>query len=271
VDCQDQKLKVWLVGEYVKMDGGQFFVDESGDLTFFNKRGKPVQLGEQGTSRFFLIGTAKIDEDLNAVTGRFAALRNELLNNPFCKHIPSMHETKIEFHAKNDNGIVKNEVFKLLKTLDVSVQIVVRRKELILEQAIKTYKMTGTKRTISEKEIYHNMVARLFRNLLDDKDSAIVFSERGKTFSDTSLAEALRQKHTVISKMPSKDNIGLQIIDYFLWSVLQIYEHDNIDYFNLLKDKYRLIIDIDDSRTSEQGTYYNEKNQISLDKIKMRK
>jgi hypothetical protein len=170
---------------------GQFFVDESGDLIFFNKRGKPVKLGEQGTSRFFLIGTARIDEDLGRVAERFTQLKNDLLNNPFCKHIPSMQETKIEFHAKNDCSIVKNEVFKLLQGLNAEVQVVVRRKETILEQAIKIYKLTGTKRTINEQELYHNMITRLFRNLPDTEDCTIVFSERGKTFSDNSLEAAL--------------------------------------------------------------------------------
>lgn len=260
--------------------GGQFFVDESGDLTFFNKRGKPVTLGEQ-TSRFFLIGAARIDEDLNRVAERFNQLRNDLLNNPFCKHIPSMQETKVEFHAKNDSSIVKNEVFKLLQSLDTAVQVVVRRKETILEQAIKTYKLTGTKRTINEKELYHSMITRLFRNLPDREDCTIVFSDRGKTFSDNSLAEALNKARsrgtgeqmaqTTILKMFSRDNIGLQIVDYFLWTVLQLYEHDNADYFNLLKGKYKLIMDVDDLRTSELGVHYGEKNEISLDKIKMRK
>jgi hypothetical protein len=275
--------------------GGQFFVDESGDLIFFNKRGKPVKLGEQGTSRFFLIGTARIDEDLDRVTERFNQLRIDLLNNPFCKHIPSMQETKVEFHAKNDCSIVKNEVFKLLRGLNAAVQVVVRRKEMILEQAIKTYKLTGTKRMINEKELYHNMITRLFRNLpvtsteersdegspLDTEDCTIVFSERGKTFNDNSLAEALgkarnlgasgQMAQTVIRKMPSKENIGLQIVDYFLWTILQMYEHNNSDYFSLLKDKYKLIMDVDDLRTSELGMHYGEKNEISLDKINVRK
>lgn len=263
------------------MAGGQFFVDESGDLIFFNKRGKPVHLGENGTSRFFLIGTARIDEDLGSVAEQFNQLKNDLLNNPFCKHIPSMQETKVEFHAKNDCSIVKNEVFKLLRGLNAEVQVVVRRKEMILDQAMKTYKLTGTKRMINEKELYHNMIIRLFRNLPDSQDCSMVFSERGKTFSDNSLAEALgkarnlgvsgQTAQTIIRKMSSKENIGLQIVDYFLWTILQMYEHDNYDYFGLLKDKYKLIMDVDDLRTSEIGVLYGEKNEISLDKIKMRK
>jgi hypothetical protein len=76
---------------------------------------------------------------------------------------------------------------------------------------------------------------------------------------------------TVIEKKPSRDHIGLQIIDYFLWTIWQIYERDNIDYFSLLRDKYQVIMDIDDTRTSEHGMFYSKNNRISLDKIKKRK
>jgi hypothetical protein len=259
----------------------RFFVDESGDLVFFNKRGKPVKLGETGASRFFLIGAVRINGDIDTIIDHFTALRNELMNNPFCKHIPSIRETGIEFHAKNDSSIVKNEVFKLLSEIDASVSVVVRRKELILEQAVKTYKMTGVKHTINEKEIYHNMVSHLFRTLSDDEDCHIIFSERGKTFNDRSLAVALQKARnpkagihtasTLIEKKLSKEHIGLQIIDYFLWTIWQIYERDNIEYFDLLWDKYHVIMDIDDTRTSEHGIFYSKNNRISLDKIKMRK
>ncbi|MFP3041069.1 hypothetical protein LQZ19_04520 [Treponema primitia] len=94
---------------------------------------------------------------------------------------------------------------------------------------------SGTKRMINEKELYHNMIIRLFRNLPDSQDCSIVFSERGKTFSDNSLVEALgkarnlgvsgQTAQTIIKKMPS----------------------------------------------NETGVLYGEKNEISLEKIKMRK
>jgi hypothetical protein len=257
----------------------QYFVDESGDLAFFNKRGKPLSLGENSASRFFLLGAVRIDDDMATVSDRFESLRRELLVNPFCKHIPSIKETAAEFHAKNDSAIVKNEVFKLLSGLKAEVQVLVRRKELILAQAIKTYKMTGAKRTISEKEIYHSGITRLFRNL-PDAPCSITFSERGKTFTDQTLAEAIKKTRskpsaalpeTVIRKLSSKADIGLQIVDYFLWAVTQAYEHNDIDYFVLLKDKYRLIIDADDTRISETGTFYNAQNALDLAKIKIEK
>jgi hypothetical protein len=50
-----------------------------------------------------------------------------------------------------------------------------------------------------------------------------------------------------------------------------MYEYDNSDYFSLLKDKYKMIMDVDDLRIGELGVHYSEKNEISLDKIKMRK
>ncbi|NOG99236.1 MAG: hypothetical protein HND52_14865 [Ignavibacteriae bacterium] len=38
-----------------------YFVDEAGDLTLFNKRGKII-LGSEGVSNFFMLGVAEISE-----------------------------------------------------------------------------------------------------------------------------------------------------------------------------------------------------------------
>jgi hypothetical protein len=99
----------------------------------------------------------------------------------------------------------------------------------------------------------------------DDEDCYIIFSERGKAFNDRSLTVALQKARspktgistaaTILEKKASRDHIGLQIIDYF----------------SLLSDKYQVIMDIDDIRTSEHGMFYSKNNRISLDKIKMRK
>ena len=40
------------------------FVDESGDLTLFNKRGKII-VGEEGVSKYFMLGVANIPGYIN--------------------------------------------------------------------------------------------------------------------------------------------------------------------------------------------------------------
>ena len=61
----------------------------------------------------------------------------------------------------------------------------------------------------------------------------------------------------------------LQAADYFLWAIQRLYEKEDIRYIEYMKDMYKLIIDIDDTRTRKYGEYYDTKrNLISLGKIK---
>lgn len=52
-------------------------------------------------------------------------------------------------------------------------------------------------------------------------------------------------------------------IDY-----IRLYNFSDDSYFNLLKDDYKLIIDLDDKKNHEYGEYYSKYNPISLEKIK---
>lgn len=63
-------------------------------------------------------------------------------------------------------------------------------------------------------------------------------------------------------------HIGLQIIDYYLWALHRLYNFSDDSYFNLLKDDYKLIIDLDDKKNHKYGEYYSKYNPISLEKIK---
>jgi hypothetical protein len=38
-------------------------------------------------------------------------------------------------------------------------------------------------------------------------------------------------------------------------------------YFNLIQDKFKLIIDVDDKRNNRYGEYYTSSNPLTLDKI----
>ena len=58
----------------------------------------------------------------------------------------------------------------------------------------------------------------------------------------------------------------LQVADYILWSVFQVFEHNEFRYFNFLKEKIKEIHDIFDE-TSPIGTFYNEQNPLDSKKI----
>jgi hypothetical protein len=54
-----------------------FFVDETGDLALFGRRGKSL-LGTEGVSRCFMVGMAQI-ESLSALKSELDTLRRNLL------------------------------------------------------------------------------------------------------------------------------------------------------------------------------------------------
>ena len=120
----------------------RYFVDEAGDLSFFNKKGRII-VGQPGVSKFFMVGVAQIS-DPEAVTGELNALRAKLMTHPRYKGIPSMQpeakKTAIAFHAKDDYAEIREQVFELIQSFDVKVFVAIRSKAEIAEPAKANFK-----------------------------------------------------------------------------------------------------------------------------------
>jgi hypothetical protein len=260
-----------------------YYVDETGDMTFFDKRGKPVNFMDGNVSKFFIIGVLKIKDDIADIEEKFNNLRQDLLQDPCLKGTPSLFKkTATAFHAKDDCAAVRREVFKLLKTVDVSVHAILIRKEQRLQDAKTLYQLKNKKTVFSEKDIYSELTKQIFKNLLHKSEKYdVIFSQRGKTFSSKSLTDALERAKvnfynthkiqvtsdvTPISSSPSK-YIGLQIVDYYLWALKKLYEDGDISFFDILSDKFKIIMDIDDTRKKPYGEWYSISNKITTEKI----
>jgi hypothetical protein len=80
-------------------------VDEAGDPTLFNRKGRLV-VGDEGCSRYFILGKLEIEEP-EVLSARLATLRQELVADPYFEAVPSMQsehrKTALAFHAKDDN------------------------------------------------------------------------------------------------------------------------------------------------------------------------
>lgn len=256
------------------------FVDESGDLSRFDKKGRSL-LRKEGVSKAFMLGVLEIQGDLDSVTKTFEDLRQDLLSDPCLASTPSLKKTGLYFHAKDDCSAVRREVFKILKSIDAKVRVVIRRKDELIDQSKAFFEHTGTK--FSERDIYASLVSRLFKPILHSNDeSNILFASRGKTFTNESLTSALNEAKrncylswgikndnliNISHGLPSK-HVGLQIIDYYLWALSRLYEQGDDSYFKVLENKYSLIWDMDDTRAKSYGVYYTKKNKISVDRIK---
>ena len=94
-----------------------YFVDEGGDATLFNRKGK-VLVGTNGCSRFFIVGMLEILKP-ETLQWRIDELRDHLTSDPYFQGVPSMRpearKTARVFHAKDDIPEVRREVFKLLR------------------------------------------------------------------------------------------------------------------------------------------------------------
>lgn len=260
-----------------------FYVDEAGDLTLFNKKGQII-VGREGISQFFMVGIADIKEP-EIITKKLTELRNSLLSDPYYKNVPSMQlekkKTSLLFHAKNDLPEVRREVFKLLKSFEVKVQVAIKRKFELAEFASDYQRMTGKK--LTENQIYDDLIKRLFRNVLHKAEkNVIVFARRGVSNRNIALTHAIEtakrnfesvfgkksDKQVVIQSAYSHEFAGLQVIDYYLWALQRLYERKEIRFFESIRDDFRLIMDLDDKRNNKYGEWYSDSNKLELKKIK---
>lgn len=219
------------------------------------------------------------------VTEKLKELRSSLLSDPYFKDVPSMQperkKTALLFHAKNDLSEVRREVFKLLASFKVKVQVAIRRKMELAEFANDLLRMTGEK--LTENEIYDDLIKRLFRNVLHKSDrNNIVFARRGISNRNIALTQATEKakrnfesvygkksdKPVLIQSAYSHEYIGLQVVDYYLWALQRLYERNEIRFFESVRENYRLIMDLDDKRNNKYGEWYSDSNPLDLKKIK---
>ena len=71
-----------------------FFVDESGDTTFYNRNGEWVVGKENGASPLLLMGFIRTTEP-EFLRRKIVGLKSEIINDAYLKDIPSIKKTKI--------------------------------------------------------------------------------------------------------------------------------------------------------------------------------
>lgn len=265
-----------------KQSINNYYVDEAGDLTLFNRRGHLI-VGREGVSKVFMVGVAYLPNPRLAHC-KLEKLRADLLADPYFRNVPSMQpktkKTAVYFHAKDDLPEVRREVLKLLPDLGAKVQIAIRRKEYL----VKTARLLHQRHSkLSPDDVYDDLVKRLFkRSLHTAEKNRIVFARRGKSVRQHALEEAIRRaksnfekktgissdsKITIFSGYPSQ-YAGLQVIDYYLWALQRMFERGEDRFFHLLAPAYRLIMDLDDTRNKPYGEWYSDSNPLEMEKIK---
>ena len=259
-----------------------YYVDEAGDLTLFDKRGRVI-VGQEGVSRMFMVGVAHLP-DTEIARQKLEDLRTALLADPYFKGVPSMQpdsgKTAFYFHAKDDLPEIRREVFRLLSEFGAKVIVGIRRKEYLVSAA-RFFFQRGEK--FRSDEVYDDLIKRLFRNLQHKaSENRIIFAIRGKSFRQHAFEQAIERakvnfeiktgiashSKTLVVPAYSSQFAGLQIIDYYLWALQRLFERGEDRFFNLVAKDYRLIMDLDDKRNRPYGEWYSDTNPLELKKIK---
>lgn len=262
-----------------------YFVDEAGDGTLFDKKGRII-IGEEGCSRYFIIGLLDIAQP-DIVGKELAELRAKLLADPYFKGVPSMQpeakKTAFAFHATDDLPEVRREVFTILQRHEFRFFAVVRNKQSVLDY-VRNQNIKEPQYRYHPNELYDSLVRRLFKNQLHKDDAyEIYFAKRGKVDRTTALSRALKvarlrfsEQTGITSDAPiqvipcfPKECAGIQSVDYFLWALQRIYEGKQEDrYLNLLWPSVHLVHDVDDTREAKYGKYYTQKKPLTLAALK---
>ncbi len=256
-----------------------YYVDEAGDGTIFDARGRVI-IGHEGCSRFFMLGLLDVvnpvalNEDLNT-------LRMNLLQDPYFKEVPSMQikskKTAVFFHAKDDLPEVRREVFRVLMNHEVRFYAIVRDKTKVLEYIRQRNEIDSSYR-YKINELYDFLIRQLFQGRRHQVDAyEIHFAKRGNADRTAALRVALetarqrfaekwgKNNKVLINVLASKpENIaGLQATDYFLWALQRFYERGESRYLDYLWPAFRLVRDIDDTRENKYGEYYTQKKPLT--------
>lgn len=195
-----------------------FFVDESGDSTFYDNHGKLI-LGQEGVSPILILGFIKTT-DPKLIRSTLENLRKEIEKDQYLKGIPSLQKSLLSFHAKDDCPEIRERVFKTIIRLDFTAELFVARK---------IQNIFNIRHHRNENEFYDDLISKLFENKLHlSNKSEVYFAVRGNRKRQIPLEQAINKAKEIFEskwkrKIDSEINVYpqspsgepcLQIIDY---------------------------------------------------------
>lgn len=252
------------------------FLDEAGDTTFYGK-GKRNIIGTNGVSNVFILGMVKVKDPLDEVREKINLLQKKISSDEYY-HVPSVlkkiNNNGYYLHATDDLPEVRKEMFDLIKTINCSFEAVVGRK------SIERYE---TKHKGKEEYFYADLLSHLLKNKLSKHEKLVMhISERGKSTKNHNLELAFLKAKQRYSKKdigietrtkvvfnvnyPTKDPL-LNLADYCCWAVQRVFERGETRYYNYIKDKISLVVDLYDvaNYTNSKNYYDKKKNPLTID------
>jgi hypothetical protein len=246
-----------------------YFVDESGDPTFYDRHGNLI-VGQEGCSPIFIVGFVET-ADPHSIRIALNDLHAKLAANEYLKDIPSMKKTNVAFHAKDDSPEIRQFVFETLNLLDFKAQFVVaRKKERVFRNSFHA----------NEDEYYDYLISLLFENILHRyTHNRVYISQRGTRLRQERLEKAVlngvakfedrwKQKVETEIRVFPHTAVGepcLQVVDYMNWAVYRAFVKREMRYFRFMQDKVSLLVDRYDSPKYPKN-WYGRNNPFDIEK-----
>ncbi|MBK9014335.1 MAG: hypothetical protein IPM82_09705 [Saprospiraceae bacterium] len=173
------------------------------------------------------------------------------------------------FHATDDLPEVRKLFYDFIKTIDCSFEAMVGRKVPSLYE---------NRHNGKEAEFYADLLSHLLKNKLQ-KGGKLTLNIAARANStrnqnlQLALSKAIGRNHKKVGKS-AKTHVAfnvqnhlteplLNIADYFCWSVQRVFERGEVHYYNFLKDKISLVVDLYDSeRYQNSQNYYSPKHPL---------
>ena len=265
------------------------YVDEAGDPTLFGrKRGSGVIVGNDGCSKFFILGKLEVTDPESLAT-HLTDLRHELLADPYFAGVesfkPERPKTAHGFHANNDLPEVRYQVFKLLRGLGDELRFhAVVTDEMVLAARETKRREQDPKARYQENSVYDGLIRELygkFHRIADEYH--IWIARRGKSDRNKALRQAIehaekdfeakfgfgRNADWHINVSDPNATVCLQAVDYFLWTVQRFYERREPRFLDMMWPQVGEILDLDHEKPG--GTYFKGDDLPSVESAFPRK
>jgi hypothetical protein len=243
-----------------------FFIDEAGDPTFYNRKGKLI-VGSEGCSSRLILGFIRVKSDPTEMRQKLQALHQEILNDPYFQQLPSFTQTSLALHASKDAPEIRYLVFKLIRELNFRAVFVVSQKD---------EKLFRKRYHANADEYYDDLVSRLLQNSLHRYErNHICIAFRGSKTRQEPLETAVklaRQRFQDLHQVDRKTEVFvevqspkgepcLSVIDYVGWALQRAYTGD-MKYYRLIEDKVSFISEL---VANKRPKNYSRRHPLQID------
>lgn len=235
-----------------------FFIDESGDPSFFGKK-KKLLIGNEGFQPLLMLGALEL-ENKKTIRKQVTDFENNIKNDVLFNQISSIAENPNWYlHAKDDFPDVRTKFFEMIRSMQgVKCHVALGRKRLDVFQ---------NKHNGLESEFYYDLVYHLLKGKISDEsvEYRLFLAARSNTNSLARFKNSIEKVITQSCKsinykceiVSSVDTPELSIIDYLLWALQRYIFTNDARYYLALQAKFETIIDLYDFEMKKMGANIN--------------